>query len=66
MMALKKVRCNIAGGYHGHFILKSIKNTISVLENAKVAKNKMKLVLNKYIRGVGLTVNDVEATLSMP
>jgi len=26
----------------------------------------MKLVLNKYIRGVGLTVNDVEATLSMP
>ena len=46
--------------------LKSIKNTISVLENAKVAKTRMKLVLNKYIRRVGLTINDVEATLGMP
>lgn len=66
MMTLKKSDVILLVATMDILSLKSIKNTISVLENAKVAKNKMKLVLNKYIRGVGLTVNDVEATLSMP
>ncbi len=46
--------------------LKSIKSTIKVLENLKVDKTKLNLVVNKYIKGVGLTLNDVEVTLAMP
>lgn len=46
--------------------LKSIKNTMAVLENLKIDRSKMSLVLNKYMKGVGLTINDIEATLSMP
>ena len=46
--------------------LKSIKNTISVLEDVEVDRAKMTLVLNKYISRVGLTPSDIEATLSLP
>ena len=46
--------------------LKSIKNTISVLEGLNIDRTKFNLILNQYIKSVGLTLNDVETTLSLP
>ncbi len=46
--------------------IKNLKNAISSLENLNQPRAKMRLVLNEYIRGVGLSLDDVETTLGLP